>query len=1099
MNAIHIPPLSDASPLDQSFGQSLGQSFNPGLSQGATRALSPEQRAALAAIDAIPGLTAHVTIEGPVDPVRLRGAVERAIDAHEVLRTAFGPVDGYRGWRQWTLSERPALDWSETTLASDDPSTVDAWLDEMARPLDLAQGRSVRAGLARLSESRHVLALRVSTLVADEGSARGLLTQMAANEAPEDGQAAGELRKQNGEEGAPPLQYSQYVEWRGELALGEEAAAGAAYWEAHLSAHGAPPSSWRGPQLPAPLRPAAGRVEARRVVDAALAGQIGRSALGAERLLHAVWLMLLARLNGHEPFLSGWRHDCRDDYPVMQGAVGPYDKLLPVAVTVTDDTRVGDWLDHCAGVAAAHVQSQEYWAVDAPPVPVPLEAIFHWRRQGAWPVRASVPVVIRPPGPLTLEVQGEGGIELVIHADGRRHSQQAVERLLGQVITLLHQVLERPDAPLRALDPVGAAERAALLRWAHGDHGDVGGLTVSQQIAAWAVRSPQAPALVADGMLLDYRTLNERANRLARAMGRLGLRPGGLVALNLPRGGDLIVAMLATWRAGAAYLPLEPAWPEARRQALLAEARPALTIDATMLAGDLLTPHGQPPIQLTQLDSGMPERVPLLTDLAYVLYTSGSTGQPKGVAIEQGQLLHYVAGSTAAMDLANSRRWALTSSVVADLGNTALFGALINGACLVVASEDDTRHPAAFARFLKAHRIDALKMVPSHLEALLAEAETDAPVPATVILGGEAAPRGLLQRIRQLSPGAVLHNHYGPTECSVGVLVHRVQDSDLAADADGALPLTRVLPNNRALVLDEAMRLVPAGGVGEVYLGGPQLCRGYLRASADPLAPASASEPATRLTDAFVDDPFHPGERLYRTGDLARVLPEGGVRLTGRADHQVKLRGFRVDPAEVEVALLGLHGVRQAAVQALPGPAGELQLWAWVVAAEGVPLEEIALRQALTSILPEPMVPSCIHCIRELPRLPNGKLDRAAIRAMAASAGAERAQGRVVSRPPRDALEAVLSQGMGLLLGRESIGMDEDFFELGGHSLLVIRLVARLRKRLGIEIEPGLVFDHPTVAELAAALRAGPWDLSGFDRLAATDWQPTETSTAAHP
>ncbi|WP_431257301.1 non-ribosomal peptide synthetase [Roseateles chitinivorans] len=1173
MNAIHTPGL----PAETIVGTGL----------------SPEQRIVAGPLDAasidvaqlgaVPGLTASVMIDvgldggphGGADSSRdasvdsspagatagesLRRAVAQAIDAHEILRTAFGPVEGYRGLRQWPLPRRPALDWSSVDLRDRDEAALQAWIDQLSTPLSIAEGQVLRAGIARVSDTRHVLALHASALVADEGSLRALLAQIAQAHAERHATTAGfdveEL-----------FQYSQYVEWRAELAGGEDGRTGAAYWRAHLAGD----TAWHGPRLPSPLAPRAGRVEARTVLDAGLARRIasfriGDAGIGAEPLLHAVWLLLLARLNGFERFIAGWRHDCRDDYEVMRGAFGVFEKLLPVAVTLSGETRVDDWLSQVAATTGAHVDAQEYWTAESPtmsatdPAKVAAgvgaaattahqETIFHWQTVAAPASGWSAPAIVRSgadsltdAGALALAVCWGEAAELVLHADGQRHSQTAVERLLEQFTTLVTQVLDRPQAAVRELDPVGPVERAALLRAGEGERRHAGALTVSQHVAEWAALSPQAPALEAGGVVLDYRALNQRANRLARAMTSLGVAPGSLVALDLPRGADLIVAMLAAWRAGAAYLPLEPGWPAARRRALLADARPALVLSASsprgdgdgdgdgdevasaLLTGDVITPAGRPGIDLRQLDGTQPATQPRLEDLAYVLYTSGSTGHPKGVAIEHGQLLNYVVASTVAMDLAASRRWGLTSSVVADLGNTALFGALFNGACLVIANDDDTRSPAAFARFVETMRIDAVKIVPSHLEALL---EDDAArVPRTLVLGGEAAPRALIERLRRLAPDTVIHNHYGPTETTVGVLVHRVRASDL--QGGDALPLTQALANNRVLVLDEAMRLAPAGGLGQVFIGGSQVCRGYL---------------GREVQGAFIDDPFHPGERLYRTGDVARVLAEGGLRLVGRADHQVKVRGFRVDPAEIEVALLALPGVRQAVVLAEPGATGEIELSACVVlesdggsaatagtaatggagaatatdrpsqsdgpdrAAQSEPVERI--RESLKAALPSHMVPTRFHAFDVFPRLANGKLDRGAIvvrmaaeAATAVAASSTSATGGIGNAPgaPRDALEVVLAQGMGLLLGRGPIGIDEDFFELGGHSLMVIRLVARLRKLLGIEIEPGLVFDHPTVAELAAALRAGPWDTSGFERLAATDWHKAEKTAEKTP
>ena len=447
-----------------------------------------------------------------------------------------------------------------------------------------------------------------------------------------------------------------------------------------------------------------------------------------------------------------------------------------------------------------------------------------------------------------------------------------------------------------------------------------------------------------------------------------------------------------------------------------------------------------------------------------MLYTSGSTGTPKGVVIEQGHLLNYVVASSSAMALDRCRRWALTSSVVADLGNTALFGAFHHGACLVVAGPGDVKDANAFSRFMRERRIDALKMVPSHLEALLEDEEPA--LPATLVLGGEAAPRALIERIGRLAPATTIYNHYGPTETTVGVMVHRVSAQD---PVSAVLPLSRVLANNRVLVLDESLCLVPGGALGAVYVGGAQVCRGYLNREAG---------------SAFVADPFEPGQLLYRTGDVACVLPEGGLRLVGRADDQVKIRGFRVEPAEVESVLMSQAGVRQAVVLALLDSNGGAELRAFVVADEMLAPQAArdALRARLVSLLPVHMVPARCEFVAEFARLPNGKIDRQSLLSAARSDARWPA-----AATPRDALEAVLAECMANLLQRDAIGVEEDFFELGGHSLLVIKLVARLRRLLRLEVAPGLVFDHSSVAALAAAIRAlDGQDLERMEQLAKT-------------
>jgi amino acid adenylation domain-containing protein len=1018
-----------------------------------TVALSPEQRAVRP--DA-PRLLLLAEIDGPLDPARLRTAVEGVLRAHGVLCSAIRPVPGYRGLRQQYFDEMPPLKWQAMEIDEAAlPARLAAWNDE---PLVMARGELASAGLARTGAARHVLALSVNPLVADRESLQNLFDQIALGYLGE-----GSL------DPADVFQYPRFVAWRQDLLEGEEAAEGGAYWERYLADAALAPPRLLGRAAAVSAQPA--RHGASRSLDAALSGRVAAraDALGVhpEMLLQAAWWLLLARLNGPGRFVGGWQHDCRRDYEPMQGAVGLFDKVLPVVVDAAGEESFAGWLARLDGTAAEHLEMQEYWSADAAAteartshLAVGFASHEKPRRHGVdpqWRVRAL-------PGPmagfeLALQVSWQAeGAELSLHADAARHSLAAAERLLLQFVTLLQAVVEQPDAPVGTLSLVGAEERALLL--ARNDARiDIGAQTVADRIAHWAGATPDAPALEAGAQRLTYRELDGRINRLARWLTAQGVTPGALVALNLPRSLDLPVAMFAAWRAGAAYLPLEPEWPEARRAAVLADAQPVLVLDAALPALDGLS------------DAPVPHAI-ALQDLAYVLYTSGSTGKPKGVAIEQGQLLNYVAAASDAMQLDAARRWALTSSVVADLGNTALFGAFFNGACLVVAAENEVKDAEAFARFMVAREIDALKIVPSHLEALL---ECASPrLPRTLVLGGEAAPRALVERIAGLAPQCAVYNHYGPTETTVGVMVHAVS---AGVQVPEQLPLSQVLANNRVHVLDASLALVPEGAMGEVFVGGAQLCRGYLNREAG---------------DAFVADPFNPGERLYRTGDLAYVLAEGGIRLAGRADHQVKIHGFRVEPAEVEAALLAQPGVRQAAVLAVPDAAGAMTLSAFFVA-DAALADGRMLREQLAASLPAHMVPASFTPLDAFARLPNGKIDRLALASLVPSAAVRRA-----ITAPRDALEAVLADGMAALLGNGPIGVDDDFFELGGHSLQVIKLVARIRKLLQVEVAAGVVFDHPTPAALAAALREGSADAAALERTAQAQRDAgTRPSTAA--
>jgi len=1021
------------------------------LDTAASGPLSPEQRVLLAywggeervrhAIHVL-----RIEIESSVTPERLRAAVQKVVSEHAVLAMALRHVPGYRGLRMQATAEAPPLAWQMIDEGED-------LVGFRRMPLDVEHGELLRAALTRGGETFWTLSLAVSALVVDCGSLVVLAEHIARACAGEDG-------SQN------VLQYMQYVDWRQELEADANATVERDYWKRYLSGADAwvsPGLSYRRGGVRTPetaLHCVANRVDPASMAHvAAVAARMG---IQTEVLLQTVWWVLLARLNGFNPYAAGWLHDCRNDYEVMRGAIGVFEKVLPLTISGGGDEPFSAWLASVAACTGAHVQAQEFCPIET------LDAAAHFGigfvyRSASTPAGALKWRVVEQPGlvsrfelALRIDVSAEGA-DMAVYADASLYPPQAVERLSAQYATLLQSALARQDCAVSELPWMGESEWHALQSDWRGPSIDFGQQNIGQQIAHWARVTPDATAIVAGAQRLSYAVLDARANRLAHWMLARGVEAGALVALELPRSPDLIVAMLAAWKIGAGYLPLEPGWPAARREAVLSDACPALVLCAAV-GGDARPwlEEAIGGIDLAGYGVTSPAHGYGPDDLAYVLYTSGSTGKPKGVVIGQRQLLNYIAAASDAMNLASCRRWALATSVVADLGNTALFGALFNGACLVLASVAEARDSEAFSRFMADHAIDALKIAPSHLEALL---ECDAPcLPGTLVLGGEAAPRALIERVARLKPDCIVYNHYGPTETTVGVMVHRADRGELAQDV---LPLTRVLANNRVCVLDAALRPVPSGGMGELYVGGAQLCRGYLN---------------RQVEGMFVADPWHPGQRLYRTGDLAWVLPTGGVRLAGRGDHQVKIRGYRVEPAEVEAALLRLPQVRQAAVISRDGAAGA-ELVAFIVGDEIDAIDTPAWREILARFLPDYMLPAGYVVLDEFPRLSSGKIDRLALSVLKMPAPVPD-----FGAAPSSALELVLAESMAGLLGCERVAADADFFALGGHSLLVIRLVARIRKLLQIEIEPGLVFDHPTARALAEQLCTihGPVTLGRF-------------------
>lgn len=1025
--------------------------------------LSPEQQACLCHGDAAvrPALALVLRLEGTLDLPRLQHALQRVVSEQPLLRHRMFRVAAYRGLRQ--APGDTGFSGLEVQDRRDRPAPWTAFLaDVEARcragfPLDADV--LCRVQLCRVADTCHGLALVIADLLSDRGGlaafAAALWDAYQRGDHPRGGDPQGGYPQ--GDVSDEAAHYGQYVEWREEMAQDEDAGAGRAYWQQHLEpVVGEDRSGWlRLPYRQARSRTTADAAVLREAVDAALAERL--QALCAElgkpldTVLQGAWWALLGRLAGQDRLLVGWRHDCRRDYEYFAGCIGLFEKSLPLVLALPAERSFADWLDDLEQVLEQHAAWQEQWPVEAPTLDGHFRAGFALECLPAlaedWQVAAREGGDSEFELLLSGECRDERLTRLSVRVDTCHYPAEVAGLLLAQYRTLLVALAENGRAALADLD-ARAPEEQALWAAFEGAPAADAGPQLPERIADWARRTPDALALVDDGARLSYVELEAQVERLARRLRQRGVTPGRVVALALPRSAGLVTALLAVWRAGGAWLPLDPGWPDARRRLLLEQAGAHLVLSERACWPN---PEG---LDVLFLDAADTEDFPACTfeparadQPAYVLFTSGSMGTPKGVLVEHQSLLNYVVASSRALALERCRQFAMTSTVAADLGHTTLFGALFNGATLHVAADADVQDAARFAGFLAGGAIDCLKIVPSHLAALLTAESIR--LPATVVLGGEAIPASLLDSLFRLAPDCRLYNHYGPTESTVGVLYRRLEPGQ---DLSAGVSLAQALDGCRVELLDDRLRPVPAGAQGELYIGGRQLARGYLGEAGGA---------------AFVDDPRRPGERLYRSGDLGRLLPDGTLLLCGRRDHQVKVRGFRIEPAEVEQALLAESAVAQAVVQPwCPGESADLQLIAYVQPREGLGEDWLErLQEALAHRLPAAMVPARLFPVAQMPRLANGKVDRRGL----PSPDTLLAAGDYVA--PRNAVETLLAEGMAQLLGLERVGIQQDFFALGGHSLLVIKLVAGLRKQLQVEVHPGLVFDHPSVAGLADALR----------------------------
>ncbi|MFD7628551.1 amino acid adenylation domain-containing protein, partial [Streptomyces sp. NPDC059851] len=1015
-----------------------------------------------------------VRLSGEVDTGALAEALASVAARHESLRTVFPEQDGVP--RQVVLDPagaRPALPVVDT--AGRDPDALVA--EEVGRGFDVTCEPPLRARLLVLGPQEHVLVVVTHHIASDGWSTAPLARDLSAAYA-----AALDGREPAWE----PLlvQYPDHTLWHNGL-LGDESDPDSAvsrqlaYWTealANLPEEIALPADRPRPAVPSGrggLVPFALTAEAHAAV-LRLARARGVTVF---MVLHAALTALLTRLGAGTDIPVGGSVSGRSE-EALDDLVGFFVNSVVLRVDSGGDPSFDELLERTreADIAAFGHQDLPFERL--------VEALNPRRslsRHPLFQVKLVLQNLARPqvefPG-LHARIEqfdpemakfdllfsaaerfdGQGaplGIEAAAGYSADRFDRSTVEALTVRFARLLEAALADPALPISGLPVLDDRERHELLAVRTDTAHEVPEATLPQLFEAQAARTPHAAAIVCGELELTYEQLNAGANRLARLLVDRGAAAGALVALALPRSAEAVTAMLAVGKAGAAYLPLDPGHPGDRLAVLLEDSRPALllatedvlasaprlalgpwevlAVDRAEVAAALAQHSG------SDLGEGDRPAPPNPSDAAYVVYTSGSTGTPKGVLVEQRSVAAYAARA-ADRYAGLAGRTLLHSPLSFDLGLTTLYGTLLAGGCLYIADLDERLAVPGGLTFLKA--------TPSHLTIL--DSLPDACSPTVELMtGGEALHGEQLAAWRERHPGVEVVNHYGPTETTIGVLDHRFPaGSPLPA---GPVPLGRPMWNTRAYVLDAALQPVPDGVVGELYIAGTGLARGYLG------RPAATAE-------RFVPDPYGPaGTRMYRTGDRARWNADGTLEYAGRTDHQVKLRGFRIELGEVESALLSARGVRQALAVVREDQPGDERLVAYAVPGDGEQVTSRHLRTQLAELLPEYMVPSAVVVLDRLPLTANGKVDRAALPAPGSDASAG-------GRSPRTPEEEILCGLFADVLGTERVGIDDDFFALGGHSLLAMRLLSRIASTLGVRVGVKAIFDSPTVAGLAGRL-----------------------------
>lgn len=799
-------------------------------------------------------------------------------------------------------------------------------------------------------------------------------------------------------------------------------------------------------------------------------------------MIQGAWALLLHRYSGESDVLFGATVSGRPaDLPGVAEMVGLFINTVPIRLAIHPDMALSAWL---RGVQEQNSLLRQYeWT--------PLPSIQLWSEtaggramfdslvvfesypemdDGDLPQALTVePVSVhknetytlttgRNNYPFSLMVEPGRETTLIVSYAYRRFAHAAVSRLLCHLDTLLDNMMTAPERPIRELSLLSDEERRQLTIWNQATSPwSASDVCVHTLIEAQVQERPDALAVETAFERLSYRELDCRANRLAHYLQERGVGPEIRVAICLERSLDLVVALLAVLKAGGAYVPLDPGFPEERLAHMVMDSGAVVVLShsrqAEKLSGfqDTLLLLDYMIGDIAQCDDHRPSTGVTPQNLAYVIYTSGSTGRPKGVAVEHRQIVQYVRMVMDRLALPVVAGMAAVSTVAADLGNTALFGALCSGRSLQLLSADHGFDPNAMAVFMHDHGVDVLKIVPSHLHGLLSAEHPERVLPRhCLILGGEAVRPELIERVRTLAPGCTIVNHYGPTETTVGVLTHLVEGVSHGATG---VPIGRPLPFTQVYVLDPDGQQVPIGMSGELYIGGGQVTRGYLG------RPEITAE-------RFIPDAFggEAGHRLYRTGDRVRVRSDGAIEFLGRVDNQAKVRGFRIELGEIDAHLRHEPSIAEAVTVVRETPDGAQRLVSYLVGNSTIDTSMIRDRLALR--LPDYMVPQTIVVLDAIPLTANGKLDRTALPDPQQHVSVE----DVAYIAPRNPIETILAAVWMDVLRVERVGVHDNFFALGGDSIRTLQVIARANQQ-GVKLTPKELFEHQTVATAAAVAR----------------------------
>jgi amino acid adenylation domain-containing protein len=1015
-------------------------------------------------------ISSALRLSGELNVAALSGSIDEIIRRHEVLRTTFSSVDGQPVQiislpRTQTLS---MVDLSD--LDSKESQAIRLAKADAQRGFDLERGPLLRATLLRLAPTEHIGLFALHHIISDGWSMGILIRELSllydsfchARPSPLKPLA---------------LQYADFAVWQREWLTTEKIQRQLQYWRKQL----APPLPVLELPSDRPRSSVSSHGGATRSLRFSEALTESLNALSKQHegtlfmTLMSAFNLLLCRYTGEEDIIVGTPVTNRNRAEV-EDLIGLFVNTLVIRTDLSGVPKFAELLSRVKRVILEAQTNQhlpfEKLVDELQPdrdfghTPLFQVMFVHEpaRREELGLHDLKISTVETDPETAKFDVSlfmGESDRHLTatLRYNTDLFNADLIERMLRHLKILLEGIVDHPDRRSKELPLLTEEEsRQLLVTWNGARNDRRMNACLHDLFESQVERTPDAVAIVFEDQWLTYTELNRRANQLARHLRRTGVGVESAVAIYLERSAETITAMLGVLKAGGCYLPIDTATPKPRLSFMLEEARTSIVITRQELTGNLpedvawIVAIDSDWHDIDQYDGENLVVTSISDNAAYIIFTSGSTGKPKGAIIAHTQIVNYLGGIKDRFEIEPGLSFALAQSLATDASKTLTFYSLCFGGHLHLIDRERAIDPQPLGEYFSRHSIDCFKLAPSHLSALLEQPHPERIMPRRwLILGGEVLPFNLARSLDPLSRGCSIINQYGPTEATIGVLVHDLSAGDDCPPSQG-VPLGRPLQNVEVYLLDRHTQLVPAGAPGELHIGGDCLARGY------------SNNPAM-TAEKFIPNPFgsKSGARLYKTGDRIRYLPDGKAEFIGRIDDQIKVRGFRVEPREIEVNLLKHPALQSAAVIVREDGSGGKRLVAYVVTAQAQAVQQNEVREFLWNLLPDYMIPSRFVMLDSLPLTPHGKLDRRAL------PGPDETEDDADQKylAPRTIVEQLLAGIWADVLHVENVGLNDNFFELGGHSLLATQVISRVQKALQTEIPLKSIFEAHNLLELA--------------------------------